>query len=128
MHFPRQVRADTEAPFERLREAARWRQSHLCGYRFQRHLARQQHSRGIEPRRLDEACRRLASGFHELAVETSLAESGAGGKCQNIERGIEVAEDPRDQVRKRAIGLGLRLQQRAELRLVPWTSRIQHKS
>jgi hypothetical protein len=71
--------------------------------------------------------RRLAGGLGELAVEAALGQSGARRQRRHVERLLEMGLHPVDQAGERRLGRGLRLQQRAELRLVTRSPRIEHE-
>ena len=88
---------------------------------------RQQRARRVEPQALDEMRRRLAGGLGELAIEAALRQAGARRQRRHVERLVEIVLHPVDQRGERRLGRGLRLQQRAELRLVARPPGIEHE-
>ena len=82
--------------------------------------------RAVEPLEgIDEMRRRLAGGVDELAIEAPLAQSGLARQHRHVEPGLEIALHPFHQAGERRVGVGLRAEQRAELRLEAGPSGIQ---
>ena len=101
-------------------------QADLAGDRLQRQALGEQRARRVEAQVLDEMRRRLAGGLGEFAIEAALAKPACRASV-GTSSAVEMILHPVDQRRERRVGRGLRLQQRAELRLVARPARIEHE-
>ena len=121
MHVAKKPRCDAEAALKGVSQPRGWKQTNLSRHRLQRNTTGQQHAGGVEPCDLHEPRRCLAGCSSKFAVEGALGHPDARGEQRNLKRLVQIGLYPADEVSEWTGALYLRLQERAELRLVSRT-------